>query len=157
MGMVEGPLLVGVMLPSLNHAREAANRVKCASNLKQIGMAIMLYSNENHGAYPPDLGTLVKTEDIRPAVFVCPTSGTPVPPGNLTLDQAADWVNANSSYVYVGAGLKAGADPAIVVAYEKDENHRDGMNILFADGHVDWVPLDRAHELIQQSGKGPGM
>jgi prepilin-type processing-associated H-X9-DG protein len=29
-----------------------ANRVKCASNLRQIGQAILLYSNENNGAYP---------------------------------------------------------------------------------------------------------
>jgi prepilin-type processing-associated H-X9-DG protein len=29
-----------------------SNRVKCASNLRQIGQAILLYSNDNHGAYP---------------------------------------------------------------------------------------------------------
>ncbi len=45
-------LLISILLPSLNRARETANRVKCASNLKQIGLAILLYSNENKGAYP---------------------------------------------------------------------------------------------------------
>ena len=45
-------LLISILLPSLNRARETANRVKCASNLKQIGLAILLYSNENRGAYP---------------------------------------------------------------------------------------------------------
>src|SRR5512136_52578 len=45
-------LLISILLPSLNRARETANRVKCASNLKQIGQAILLYSNENKGAYP---------------------------------------------------------------------------------------------------------
>ena len=43
-------LLISILLPSLNRARETANRVKCASNLKQIGLAILLYSNENRGA-----------------------------------------------------------------------------------------------------------
>ena len=45
-------LLISILLPSLNRARETANRVKCASNLKQIGLAILLYSNENKGLYP---------------------------------------------------------------------------------------------------------
>jgi prepilin-type N-terminal cleavage/methylation domain-containing protein/prepilin-type processing-associated H-X9-DG protein len=45
-------LLISILLPSLNRARETANRVKCASNLRQIGQAILLYSNENRGAYP---------------------------------------------------------------------------------------------------------
>jgi len=45
-------LLISILLPSLNRARETANRVKCASNLRQIGQAILLYSNDNRGAYP---------------------------------------------------------------------------------------------------------
>jgi len=45
-------LLISILLPSLNRARETANRVKCASNLRQIGQAILLYANENKGSYP---------------------------------------------------------------------------------------------------------
>jgi prepilin-type N-terminal cleavage/methylation domain-containing protein/prepilin-type processing-associated H-X9-DG protein len=45
-------LLISILLPSLNRARETANRVKCASNLRQIGQAIALYSNENRGFFP---------------------------------------------------------------------------------------------------------
>jgi len=45
-------LLISILLPSLNRARETANRVKCSSNLRQMGQAILLYSNENKGAYP---------------------------------------------------------------------------------------------------------
>jgi prepilin-type N-terminal cleavage/methylation domain-containing protein/prepilin-type processing-associated H-X9-DG protein len=45
-------LLISILLPSLNRARETANRVKCASNLRQIGQAILLYANENKGTYP---------------------------------------------------------------------------------------------------------
>jgi prepilin-type N-terminal cleavage/methylation domain-containing protein/prepilin-type processing-associated H-X9-DG protein len=45
-------LLISILLPSLNRARETANRVKCASNLRQIGTALMMYSNENKGLYP---------------------------------------------------------------------------------------------------------
>ncbi|HWP40694.1 MAG TPA: prepilin-type N-terminal cleavage/methylation domain-containing protein [Tepidisphaeraceae bacterium] len=63
-------LLISILLPSLNRARETANRVKCASNLRQIGQAILLYSNENRGAYP-------RTIYSAPATGACvPTWGT---------------------------------------------------------------------------------
>jgi len=45
-------LLISILLPSLNRAREQANRIKCASNLRQIGLGIQMYSNENKGAFP---------------------------------------------------------------------------------------------------------
>jgi prepilin-type N-terminal cleavage/methylation domain-containing protein/prepilin-type processing-associated H-X9-DG protein len=100
-------LLISILLPSLNRARESANRVKCGSNLRQIGQAILLYANENHGAFPrtiyrpntapnitnqgfdktdPFVGNpcgdnnvaasmflLIRTQDITPEVFVCPS------------------------------------------------------------------------------------
>jgi prepilin-type N-terminal cleavage/methylation domain-containing protein/prepilin-type processing-associated H-X9-DG protein len=45
-------LLISILLPSLNRARETANRVKCASNLRQIGQAILMYANENKQQFP---------------------------------------------------------------------------------------------------------
>jgi len=44
-------LLISILLPALNAARERANRVKCSSNLRQIGQGLLLYSNDNR-AYP---------------------------------------------------------------------------------------------------------
>src|SRR4051794_17596932 len=45
-------LLISILLPSLNRARETANRVKCSSNLRQLGQAMILYANDNKGSYP---------------------------------------------------------------------------------------------------------
>ena len=39
-------LLISILLPSLNRAREAAYRIKCGSNLRQWYMATMMYVND---------------------------------------------------------------------------------------------------------------
>lgn len=45
-------LLIGILLPALSRAREAANAVKCATNLRSIGQGIAGYIAENKGYYP---------------------------------------------------------------------------------------------------------
>jgi prepilin-type N-terminal cleavage/methylation domain-containing protein len=39
-------LLISILLPSLNRARETANKVKCGNNLKQVFNAMLLYAND---------------------------------------------------------------------------------------------------------------
>src|SRR5438093_2472338 len=99
-------LSAGYTLAQFARAQETANRVKCASNERQIGQAMLLYANDNRGKYAPDLGTLLMTQDITIDVFVCPSSSNEVPADVLSAPKAkqAAWINDNSSYVYLGAG-----------------------------------------------------
>lgn len=46
-------LLISVLLPALNKAREAGARISCASNMRQIGTAMEMYVTEFRGVYPP--------------------------------------------------------------------------------------------------------
>jgi len=45
-------VLISVLLPSLNKAREQARMIKCASNIRQIYDAMVMYANENRGVLP---------------------------------------------------------------------------------------------------------
>ncbi|HEV7300716.1 MAG TPA: prepilin-type N-terminal cleavage/methylation domain-containing protein [Tepidisphaeraceae bacterium] len=40
-------LLISILLPSLNKARQTAYRVTCASNMRQVGLAMRMYANAN--------------------------------------------------------------------------------------------------------------
>src|SRR5436853_7051721 len=45
-------LLVAILMPSLARAREQARRVQCASNLRQITLATIMYADRNGGVLP---------------------------------------------------------------------------------------------------------
>jgi prepilin-type N-terminal cleavage/methylation domain-containing protein len=49
-------LLVSILLPSLNRAKDLAKRVVCLTNMKSNGTAISAYTTANNGWYPARFG-----------------------------------------------------------------------------------------------------
>ncbi len=45
-------ILAGILLPALARAREAARRASCASNLRQLGLSLLMYASEHGGRCP---------------------------------------------------------------------------------------------------------
>jgi hypothetical protein len=99
-----GDLLVGILalvliatagLSADLRARETQNRVKCASNLRQLGQGLLMYANENKGDYP----RTVSSSDQNPK----PVWGTPYEADNTLgavkgADPFADELSAVSKY-----------------------------------------------------------
>ncbi|MBR7104541.1 MAG: prepilin-type N-terminal cleavage/methylation domain-containing protein [Lentisphaeria bacterium] len=124
-------ILAGMLLPALQQARERARRINCASNLKQIGTAMKLYSSSFNDKLPGgparqggntantvlpngngDNGLeILRANDFLTdyAVFVCPSSTTSAGTGTvrLTYGPSGDTNNvANASYGFVGGMIE---------------------------------------------------
>jgi len=46
-------ILAGLLLPALASAKEAGRRIKCLNNMRQLGLALMMYVGDNENVLPP--------------------------------------------------------------------------------------------------------
>jgi prepilin-type N-terminal cleavage/methylation domain-containing protein/prepilin-type processing-associated H-X9-DG protein len=69
-------LLISVLLPALNKARESAMMIKCASNLHSIGIGVANYLADNHGYFPAsNYYTGLGTDAVIGQIPTTPTAG----------------------------------------------------------------------------------
>ena len=69
-------ILAAMLLPGLVRAREAARRVSCSNNLRQMGIALKMYANESRGQFPPlqkFVGDACETKNTRTFMFDGPS------------------------------------------------------------------------------------
>ena len=195
-------ILAGMLLPALNKARLKARTISCASNIKEIGLAVNLYQGDHNEYIPPwaaanETGSgkfwmykLSNYNNRNAAAWICP--GSPDSAGYSYVKSAPDYstligrlinyqtigINAITSNVngdrgfydkyikgtvikkpslliYAGdstgkdAGYynpKNGNDGGYMSVFVYPDNgssynarHSSGINLLFADGHVNWT------------------
>ena len=98
-------LLISILLPSLNRAREAANKIKCGSNMRQIGQSMRQYAIDDvrSGAYPrtrytPDtyanMFSVVGTAEVADQR----AGGSPANAGNVLADPFSGAKTGQTNY-----------------------------------------------------------
>ncbi len=172
-------LVVALLTPAIRGMQEKANRMACASNLRQIGQAVKMYTGDHGGRFPPvtqsqwgSLGfgyiaqyylpyvsytygvfrcpsqkvNLGKVSDIGPR-FTFPTNanewvsyefnnGMSCTDTNLPVTTSNRQVSSPSERAYAW-------DYTYWVVNGVDYNpHKDGLNVLYCDWHVAWLPKE---------------
>lgn len=103
------PILAGIMLPALAKAKARAQQINCVTNLKQIGLAARMWSNDHNGKFPPDFSSM-SNELATPKILVCP--------GDSSKTRAMDWSEFGPekvTYEYLQPGIDERSAPQTVV------------------------------------------
>ena len=186
-------ILASMLLPVLAKAREKARRGVCMSNLKQIGLALRMYSQDYDESFPyrsgnttneqlyawcllfgrvwnvaGDAGKVAPNYLKNTGMLVCPSSKDikyTVDPENTSVAFAPTFssdpnVRGHCSYAYgcaldeqtniesvlaadrvsgEGSGASAAWTSPVVVRSGMDNHDKDGINVLYVSGSVNWV------------------
>ncbi len=130
------PLMVAILLPSLSRARELAKRTVCGVNLRAVDASLRSYIEE-YDQEPPNISVLIDESSIGSEVLNCPS-----------VDPAS---SRTPPYIWIRGADCADADN--VVLYEPLQNHGgDGGNVLFCDGHVEFVAQAVWEQVLSDGG-----
>jgi prepilin-type N-terminal cleavage/methylation domain-containing protein/prepilin-type processing-associated H-X9-DG protein len=162
-------VLIGILLPTLAKAREAANRMKCASNIRQLTLAALLRAGENRaGTMVPTpngasdaLAFLVPQYVRNIDVAICPSTENYIRKSYYDPDYVTTYQNYGSNTVLkdleYAAGSSAsgqpgpGRGPYPGTSYEIFAWY--GGNTIFPDGTVMSTTEDYKNNLL---GLKPG-
>jgi prepilin-type processing-associated H-X9-DG protein len=153
------PFILAILMPALSKTKHIAHRTVCATNLKTLSLAMIVYANDNENRLPFSdnwCDVLIQEADVSPKSFLClgddavegqssyalnrnaaETLFRNLPPNMVLLFETSDGQTAGRHWNLVGG-------PESITT----EHHKgDGCNVAFVDGHIEFVRADRIHTL----------
>jgi prepilin-type N-terminal cleavage/methylation domain-containing protein/prepilin-type processing-associated H-X9-DG protein len=156
-------ILIGLLMPALSRSRAQAQSVQCRNQLRQVGLALLDYAQNNAGEVAPrenwsmqeKLWPEIVLGEVRPAIVLCPTAVE----GEWLSYQLSAWLwAARSGGVRYGTHHMIPTDEIVVAGENEPGSNNDfspfgyggdfvtydpdrhgphlGSNYLFMDFHV---------------------
>jgi prepilin-type processing-associated H-X9-DG protein len=123
-------------------------RTQCASRMRQINQAILRYSNDHRGHYPPTLAALLHERWVERAALECPACG---PSPSVPTSPRNDYIYTIPRAERMMSSVAADR----VVLHEPLSNHAgNGLHVLFADGSVEWHDRAAGEALLAELAAG---
>jgi prepilin-type processing-associated H-X9-DG protein len=158
-------LVVALVLPLVNTAREKRNRSMCASNLRQIGVALLAYAHDHQQHLPTiyyNAGTstwdraLLNRQYLSALTFGCPSDRWPRPEGQLPRTYALSGGRqaVHDLFWIQGARITCPAlsnHAAIVLVGERAPQDNPGVVGGIASAWCDMTYLASAHAADKRS------
>ena len=100
-------VLIAILLPALNRAREAGKRVQCLSNLRQLSQATIMFATENRGYMPAQAGSGILIANTSSGSFSLKPASKPEAESNVAWDWVAWQRQIDPALGYAGTSKNA--------------------------------------------------
>jgi prepilin-type N-terminal cleavage/methylation domain-containing protein/prepilin-type processing-associated H-X9-DG protein len=154
-------LLISILLPTLKKAKESANRTKCASNMRQIILGLLMYSNDDKGkhygySYDSGVGAWDSFYRLHPEKVTPPIAGLPVGTTIYVRDLKAFICPSTTNKVdrpdHLRESANSPSDERGKHSYEP-LLHMGALNTTFTDGYTTSATSSPGHPAILKSQK----
>ena len=100
-------ILAAMLLPALARAKEAGKRIACVNNMRQLGLALKMYADDQDGHFParqfPNTWAAALLEYYQEVkILRCPSDGPGIPATRTDFPPANQGDNAPRSYIING-------------------------------------------------------
>jgi prepilin-type N-terminal cleavage/methylation domain-containing protein len=160
-------ILAAMLLPSLGRAKEAAKRIACVNNMKQLGMAATMYADENDGQFTPRMppfwpDRLVSYFTVT-NLLICPSDRETVVDRSYLINGWDDWFKSVLSTNYTSMfmahlwpeGMRESAirEPVDTILFgEKESSSRNYHCDLENNDHI--IEINGSRHNGNGQGKG---
>jgi prepilin-type processing-associated H-X9-DG protein len=137
------PMMLAILMPALGKVRNLSYRLMCGTNMGSLSKAMAVYANDYHEQYPTPskwCDLLVEKADVTPMQLKCkgaPNDGRCNYAMNKNVEKLGMAAPADMVLVFeAGPGWNQYGGAELL---STENHHGEGCNVLFVDGHVEFV------------------